>query len=134
MSFFQIFDLKNELNILAKRGSFLEWRTRAFVLIRWCLLFFFQAEDGIRDYKVTGVQTCALPICILEGILKPLAAIVAAVRFRNTLKDTKDAVYIFLALAVGVAAGVYSPTVAAVMRSGGRRGGGEGRSPGGPDY
>src|SRR5256885_17259040 len=26
------------------------------------VLFFFQAEDGIRDYKVTGVQTCALPI------------------------------------------------------------------------
>src|SRR5205807_6260415 len=26
--------------------------------------FFFQAEDGIRDYKVTGVQTCALPILI----------------------------------------------------------------------
>src|ERR1039457_7253456 len=25
-------------------------------------LCFFQAEDGIRDYKVTGVQTCALPI------------------------------------------------------------------------
>src|SRR5256885_10884070 len=28
------------------------------------LLFFFQAEDGIRDYKVTGVQTCALPISL----------------------------------------------------------------------
>src|SRR5256885_8487675 len=27
------------------------------------IFFFFQAEDGIRDYKVTGVQTCALPIC-----------------------------------------------------------------------
>src|SRR5256885_17175403 len=27
-----------------------------------CVFFFFQAEDGIRDYKVTGVQTCALPI------------------------------------------------------------------------
>src|ERR1022692_4988119 len=27
-----------------------------------CLFVFFQAEDGIRDYKVTGVQTCALPI------------------------------------------------------------------------
>src|SRR5688500_19494827 len=27
-----------------------------------CFIFF-QAEDGIRDYKVTGVQTCALPIC-----------------------------------------------------------------------
>src|SRR5256885_2880634 len=26
--------------------------------------FFFQAEDGIRDYKVTGVQTCALPILL----------------------------------------------------------------------
>src|SRR4051794_41198457 len=25
--------------------------------------FFFQAEDGIRDGRVTGVQTCALPIC-----------------------------------------------------------------------
>jgi len=30
-------------------------------------VFFFQAEDGIRDYKVTGVQTCALPI-FPEGI------------------------------------------------------------------
>src|SRR5688500_20394870 len=29
--------------------------------------FFFQAEDGIRDYKVTGVQTCALPICPEAG-------------------------------------------------------------------
>src|SRR5476651_2535307 len=28
-----------------------------------CLFFFFQAEDGIRDIGVTGVQTCALPIC-----------------------------------------------------------------------
>src|SRR6266566_6585477 len=27
--------------------------------------FFFQAEDGIRDYKVTGVQTCALPIWLV---------------------------------------------------------------------
>src|SRR5690606_39970497 len=26
------------------------------------LFFFFQAEDGIRDFHVTGVQTCALPI------------------------------------------------------------------------
>src|SRR5256885_15521281 len=29
---------------------------------RGLVIFFFQAEDGIRDYKVTGVQTCALPI------------------------------------------------------------------------
>src|SRR5215469_17869653 len=29
--------------------------------------FFFQAEDGIRDLYVTGVQTCALPICGVEA-------------------------------------------------------------------
>src|SRR5467141_213563 len=29
--------------------------------------FFFQAEDGIRDSSVTGVQTCALPICCKSG-------------------------------------------------------------------
>src|SRR2546430_8795358 len=36
------------------------------VLILMCVFFFFffQAEDGIRDLTVTGVQTCALPICI----------------------------------------------------------------------
>src|SRR5688500_19548350 len=34
-------------------------------------IFFFQAEDGIRDYKVTGVQTCALPI--LVGVTSALA-------------------------------------------------------------
>src|SRR5256885_11291711 len=33
----------------------------------WSAFFFFQAEDGIRDYKVTGVQTCALPISVAQG-------------------------------------------------------------------
>src|SRR5688572_31672347 len=33
------------------------------VLRLFFFLFFFQAEDGIRDLTVTGVQTCALPIC-----------------------------------------------------------------------
>ena len=32
-------------------------------------LFFFQAEDGIRDTSVTGVQTCALPICLKMSLL-----------------------------------------------------------------
>src|SRR5690625_7769212 len=36
-------------------------------------LFFFQAEDGIRDGHVTGVQTCALPICSHVEIGKELA-------------------------------------------------------------
>src|SRR5271167_2796564 len=34
-------------------------------------LFFFQAEDGIRDRNVTGVQTCALPICFSPVNLGP---------------------------------------------------------------
>src|SRR5256885_8966439 len=42
-------------------------------------LFFFQAEDGIRDYKVTGVQTCALPIC------KPVRVVMLAERGRAQL-------------------------------------------------
>src|SRR5215813_6642485 len=32
-------------------------------------VFFFQAEDGIRDADVTGVQTCALPICCEAHLL-----------------------------------------------------------------
>src|SRR2546426_7966645 len=35
---------------------------RSYVML--FVFFFFQAEDGIRDYKVTGVQTCALPIYV----------------------------------------------------------------------
>jgi hypothetical protein len=44
-----------------------------------------------------------------------LAGIVAAVRFRNTLKDPKDAVYIFLALGIGLATGVQAVDIALVM-------------------
>ena len=37
--------------------------------------FFFQAEDGIRDYDVTGVQTCALPILINQSLTIQLSII-----------------------------------------------------------
>src|SRR5262249_58114658 len=39
-------------------------------------LFFFQAEDGIRDWSVTGVQTCALPIFLVNnaGVAHALAS------------------------------------------------------------
>lgn len=43
-----------------------------------------------------------------------LGAIVAAVRFRNTLEDSKDAVYIFLATAIGLAAAVHLPVAAVI--------------------
>src|SRR5207237_2112490 len=36
-------------------------------ILREILIFFFQAEDGIRDSSVTGVQTCALPIYLAVG-------------------------------------------------------------------
>src|SRR3712207_7149436 len=40
----------------------------------WYICFFFQAEDGIRDISVTGVQTCALPILVAgQGARQPLA-------------------------------------------------------------
>src|SRR5207245_5236602 len=54
-------------------------------------LFFFQAEDGIRDATVTGVQTCALPICpgsavsappSLAGRISPCAPAAPTLRFR----------------------------------------------------
>src|SRR3989449_10708588 len=38
-------------------------------MVRLCVFFFFQAEDGIRDVAVTGVQTCALPISTAWNIL-----------------------------------------------------------------
>src|SRR5207249_8299078 len=41
------------------------------VLISFFWFFFFQAEDGIRDRNVTGVQTCALPICFVLGSVGP---------------------------------------------------------------
>src|SRR3712207_7503687 len=50
-----------------------------------CLFcFFFQAEDGIRDIGVTGVQTCALPISDLIAAAPGLARIAAGAAWRTT--------------------------------------------------
>ena len=38
-----------------------------FKILFYFIIFFFQAEDGIRDIGVTGVQTCALPISHLQA-------------------------------------------------------------------
>src|SRR5256885_2819948 len=48
-------------------------------------VFFFQAEDGIRDYKVTGVQTCALPISALNTPIEQASANVFLAVLRDTL-------------------------------------------------
>src|SRR5690606_39810553 len=39
------------------------------------IFFFFQAEDGIRDFHVTGVQTCALPIYLIENQINLFAVL-----------------------------------------------------------
>src|SRR5256885_3617989 len=50
-------------------------------------IFFFQAEDGIRDYKVTGVQTCALPISRVRLRRASLAPLQHARGARRHLRD-----------------------------------------------
>src|SRR5437867_9262987 len=47
------------------------------------LVFFFQAEDGIRDRTVTGVQTCALPILTISANAPAIANIVGSTWERN---------------------------------------------------
>src|SRR5256885_5123235 len=83
--------------------------------------FFFQAEDGIRDYKVTGVQTCALPI--LVGLLTGNVAPGAALKLRSGGLDPAR-----------FRVGAYGSDSArrADLRSGERRGGEECRSRGAP--
>src|SRR5437867_9963762 len=53
--------------------------------------FFFQAEDGIRDRTVTGVQTCALPIfyLVILGIYKVAGVAVGKVQERIGAKRTR---------------------------------------------
>src|SRR5207244_5813244 len=47
---------------------------------KYLVFFFFQAEDGIRDDLVTGVQTCALPICRLAAAVRSTRGSRVAVR------------------------------------------------------
>src|SRR5262249_58284493 len=44
------------------------------VMVDFFFFFFFQAEDGIRDWSVTGVQTCALPISSRSTLRSTLAS------------------------------------------------------------
>src|SRR5436189_3498835 len=52
-----------------------------------CFFFFFQAEDGIRDTSVTGVQTCALPISPVVDMPRTLPGSHA---LRSDHKDLRD--------------------------------------------
>src|SRR5256885_5384242 len=77
--------------------SFRKWE-------RLLFFFFFQAEDGIRDYKVTGVQTCALPIFVLhDGPPYPTGEIHLGTGLNKILKD--------LVVKTKTMAGHYAPYV-----------------------
>src|SRR2546430_7408478 len=72
-------------------------RVWVFCLLCWLiclfLFFFFQAEDGIRDLTVTGVQTCALPILIVArgaGDEQQLAFLDLALEERLTRPGTLE--------------------------------------------
>src|SRR5256885_11455256 len=93
--------------------------------------FFFQAEDGIRDYKVTGVQTCALPICLQRRTDLAAAAVDHNEIGKRLLLLGEPAVAAaddFLHRAEVIVADE------AFDRSGERRGGEEGRSRWAPDH
>ncbi|HET7321523.1 MAG TPA: DUF4956 domain-containing protein [Longimicrobiaceae bacterium] len=76
-------------------------------------------------YDASLVQSVIILPVVITGILMivktslilafSLAGIVGAVRFRNTLKDPKDAVYVFLVLSIGIAAGVQALDIAFVL-------------------
>src|SRR2546429_2982179 len=74
-------DRKKPLRMYARsmRHLFSEFKIFSNLTIACSDFFFFQAEDGIRDVAVTGVQTCALPISqaqrmALEAVVGPLDA------------------------------------------------------------
>lgn len=77
-----------------------------------------------RGYQQSVVQSLILLPLVVSGVVLlvkhslalafSLAGIVAAVRFRNTLDDSKDAVYIFLATGIGLAAAVNVPIAAVI--------------------
>jgi len=73
-------------------------------------------ESVVHTVAILPIAVTGLVIVVQDSVALAfsLAGIVAAVRFRNTLKDTKDAVYIFVAIGTALAAGVQALGIAAV--------------------
>ena len=99
----------------------------AAVLLSLPVAWVYQLTRAKRGYQQSVVQLLVVLPAVVAGIVLlvkysvalafSLAGIVAAVRFRNTLDDSKDAVYVFLATAIGLASAVNLP-VATVMSIG----------------
>src|SRR5690606_40952578 len=67
-------------------------------LLFFYFFFFFQAEDGIRDFHVTGVQTCALPIFETDQVQHSMTRDQSTLSYKSLsyepLKTTIPAVYL----------------------------------------
>ena len=85
----------------------------------------YMSARNIPGHSQAVVQTLMILPLVVAGIVLivrdslalafSLAGVVAAVRFRTNLKDSRDVVYVFLAIAVGFAAGVQTLAVGAVL-------------------
>lgn len=77
------------------------------------------SQSTVQALLILPIAVAGIVVLVQDSLALAfsLAGIVAAVRFRTTLKDTKDAVFIFVALAVGLAAGVQALAVAFVTSS-----------------
>src|SRR5262249_12184028 len=108
-------------------GPFPGWADAALQMITALILVLPMALVYVRTrtahrYDPSLVQTViVLPITVAAVLIVvqnslalafSLAGIVAAVRFRNTLKESRDAVYIFGSLGIGFSAGVHQPAIA----------------------
>ncbi|MGH7574920.1 MAG: DUF4956 domain-containing protein [Longimicrobiales bacterium] len=74
----------------------------------------------VRSVVILPIAVAGIVLVVKNSlaIAFSLAGIVAAVRFRNTLKDPRDAVFVFLTIAIGIAAGVHALDVALVVSIG----------------
>ena len=96
----------------------------AAMLLSLPVAWIYQLTRAKRGYQQSLVQILVILPLVVAGVVIlvknslalafSLAGIVAAVRFRNSLEDSKDAVYVFLATAVGLAAAVDIPIAAVI--------------------
>ncbi|HVF38878.1 MAG TPA: DUF4956 domain-containing protein [Gemmatimonadaceae bacterium] len=94
------------------------------ILLSIPVAWIYQLTRAKRGYQQSVVQLLIILPLVVSGIVVlvkfslalafSLAGIVAAVRFRNTLDDSKDAVYVFLATGIGLAAAVEVTVAAAI--------------------
>lgn len=116
-----------EIDDSSLAGIFL---TTAMILLGTMLLMMpvswvYMSARHVPGHSQAVVQTLIILPLVVAGIVLivrdslalafSLAGVVAAVRFRTNLRDTRDVVYIFLAIAVGFAAGVQTLAVGAVL-------------------